>query len=73
MVVLLQVKVAGKLAKALKPHQWAGVRFMWKNVVEGVVRACTCPASCLHVNVGLVEQVSAESSILVYCCQLCVL
>lgn len=35
--ISVQVLVAGKLAKALKPHQWAGVRFMWKNVVDGQV------------------------------------
>ena len=36
---MVQVLVAGKLAKALKPHQWEGVRFMWQNVVEGRVSA----------------------------------
>ncbi|KAK9810003.1 hypothetical protein WJX72_003200 [[Myrmecia] bisecta] len=29
-----KVLVAGSIAKALKPHQWEGMRFLWRNIVE---------------------------------------
>ena len=29
----LQMLVAGCMAVKLKPHQWEGIRFLWKNIV----------------------------------------
>ncbi len=31
--LFLQVMVAGCMATQLKPHQWEGVRFLWRNIV----------------------------------------
>lgn len=30
---LSQVMVAGCMATQLKPHQWEGVKFLWRNIV----------------------------------------
>lgn len=32
-VSVVQVMVASSMASQLKPHQWDGVRFLWRNIV----------------------------------------
>lgn len=66
-VIVTQVMVASSMASKLKPHQWDGVRFLYKNIVlEHEVGFChllvlNCRTDCWRAGGGEGGVVSGEA------------